>query len=157
MVFYNLASSVVFFGVGEGELVIDDGSFFDLWLDVLDVECCRCSGCRRCLPDFQSSRGQEIAMLREQLRLRNQHIQQQRQELSDEKVPGDLAEGTRVTIMDLPEKLPRIWIHLERIQKASRWHFTLMTLMFTAAQDMSFCWEVPWQSLRPCNSAAPCG
>lgn len=34
---------------------------------------------------------QEIAMLREQLRLRNQHIQQQRQELSDEKVPGDLA------------------------------------------------------------------
>ena len=37
-------------------------------------------------------------MLREQLRLRNQHIQQQRQELSDEKVPGDLA-GTRA---DLP-------------------------------------------------------
>lgn len=33
-------------------------------------------------------RDQEIAMLREQLRLRNQHIQQQRQELSDEKVPG---------------------------------------------------------------------
>ena len=31
-------------------------------------------------------------MLREQLRLRNQHIQQQRQELSDEKVPGHLDE-----------------------------------------------------------------
>ena len=26
-----------------------------------------------------------------------------------------------------------------------------------AAEDMSFCWEAPWQSLRPCNNAAPCG
>lgn len=34
-------------------------------------------------------------MLREQLRLRNGHIQQQRQEL-DEKVPGDLGEMSHV-------------------------------------------------------------
>eukprot|EP00435_Cladocopium_sp_Y103_P017437 s3247_g4.t1 len=55
------------------------GSFFQgkIWLKISDQ-----------LGNLGNCLRQEIAMLREQLRLRNQHIQQQRQELSDEKVPG---------------------------------------------------------------------